>query len=70
MFVEVGAQDGLWLSNTWWLEAERDWRGLLIEADPHNYHRLRMSPRNSTTLSACVTSGLFTSQVSKQHEVK
>ncbi|XP_050738072.1 uncharacterized protein LOC127009242 [Eriocheir sinensis] len=62
VFVEVGAQDGLWLSNTWWLEAERGWRGLLIEADPQNYLNLRMAPRNSTTLAACVTASLLTKQ--------
>ncbi|XP_071524654.1 uncharacterized protein [Panulirus ornatus] len=55
VFVEVGAQDGLWLSNTWWLEAARGWRGLLLEADPHNYLQLRSSPRASTSLPVCVT---------------
>lgn len=67
VFVEVGAQDGLWLSNTWWLEAERGWRGLLIEADPQNYLNLRMAPRNSTTLAACVTASLLTKQVQCTH---
>ncbi|XP_071524443.1 uncharacterized protein [Panulirus ornatus] len=59
VFVEVGAQDGLWLSNTWWLEAARGWRGLLLEADPHNYLQLRSSPRTSTTLPVCVTTDLI-----------
>ncbi|MPC19660.1 hypothetical protein E2C01_012585 [Portunus trituberculatus] len=63
VFVEVGAQDGLWLSNTWWLEAVMGWRGLLIEADPHNYMKLRNAPRAAVTFQGCVTPALFTSQV-------
>nr|XP_045625371.1 uncharacterized protein LOC123774798 [Procambarus clarkii]XP_045625372.1 uncharacterized protein LOC123774798 [Procambarus clarkii] len=55
VFVEVGAQDGLWLSNTWWLEATQGWRGLLVEADPINYGQLRASPRASSTLPVCVS---------------
>ncbi|XP_069158414.1 uncharacterized protein [Procambarus clarkii] len=62
VFVEVGAQDGLWLSNSWWLEAARGWRGLLVEADPHNYLHLRASPRTSRTLPVCVTTGLRVKQ--------
>nr|XP_045605757.1 uncharacterized protein LOC123762955 [Procambarus clarkii] len=64
VFVEVGAQDGLWLSNSWWLEAARGWRGLLVEADPHNYLHLRTSPRTSRTLPVCVTTGLRVKQES------
>ncbi|XP_063861708.1 uncharacterized protein LOC135101544 [Scylla paramamosain] len=62
VFVEVGAQDGLWLSNTWWLEAVMGWRGLLIEADPHNYMKLRTAPRAATTFQGCVTPSLLTTQ--------
>ncbi|KAG7165086.1 hypothetical protein Hamer_G004860 [Homarus americanus] len=58
VFVEIGAQDGQWLSNTWRLEATQGWRGLLVEADPRNYQRLRTSPRTSSTLPVCVTPGL------------
>ncbi|XP_071520539.1 uncharacterized protein [Panulirus ornatus] len=67
VFVEVGAQDGLWLSNTWWLEAARGWRGLLIEADPRNYQLLRASPRASSTLPFCVTTNL---KVAKEQMVR
>ena len=68
MFVEVGAQDGLWLSNTWWLEAVMGWRGLLIEADPHNYLKLKNSPRTAVTFQGCVTPSLLTTQVCKREE--
>ena len=35
-FVELGAGDGIYLSNTFWLEQVKGWRGLLIEGDPRN----------------------------------
>jgi FkbM family methyltransferase len=34
VFIEVGANDGVSQSNTWFLETYRDWRGLLIEPLP------------------------------------
>ncbi|KAK7066381.1 hypothetical protein SK128_028052 [Halocaridina rubra] len=63
-FVEIGAQDGMWLSNTWWLESFRNWRGLLVEADPDNYLGLRLSPRLSPTLPACAVEGYSVKKVS------
>ncbi|KAK7066380.1 hypothetical protein SK128_028051, partial [Halocaridina rubra] len=59
-FVEIGCQDGLWMSNTWWLESAQDWQGLLVEADSVNYQDLRASPRKSRTLNACVIPGKYT----------
>jgi len=35
-FVEVGAADGIRLSNTYWLAKARGWKGLLIEPDPRS----------------------------------
>ena len=40
-FVEIGAFDGVNLSNTYMLERCYDWRGLLIEANPENFRRPR-----------------------------
>lgn len=34
MFVEVGAFDGYWQSNTYWFERFRNWSGVLIEPIP------------------------------------
>ena len=43
-FVEAGALDGEWLSNTLALE-KRGWTGLLVEADPRNYEALLKKKR-------------------------
>lgn len=40
VFVEFGALDGLFHSNTLFLERERGWSGLLIEANPRLYKEL------------------------------
>jgi hypothetical protein len=40
-FVEVGAADGLDLSNTYALEAHLGWRGLCVEANPSSLDLLR-----------------------------
>ena len=39
-FIEIGALDGNWLSNTWLLENDLSWSGLLIEACPTNFAAL------------------------------
>lgn len=41
VFVDVGASEGLIESNTAWLERERDWTGLCIDADPRVIADLR-----------------------------
>lgn len=35
-FVEFGSGDGEYLSNTYWLQHEKKWTGLLIDGDPRN----------------------------------
>lgn len=40
-FVEFGAGDGVYLSNTYWLEHSKGWHGLLCEPDPRNVIRDR-----------------------------
>jgi FkbM family methyltransferase len=40
-FVELGAFDGQTFSNTWLLERCFGWRGVLIEANPQSFARLR-----------------------------
>ena len=54
-FVECGAYDGFNMSNTIFLEKERKWSGLLIEADPSNFYKLRQINRKSFTSNTCIT---------------
>jgi FkbM family methyltransferase len=56
-FVELGANDGLSQSNTYYFEKERGWRGLLIEPILHNFLKCRSnrSPENVYSCAACVS---------------
>lgn len=56
-FVELGANDGIRQSNTWWLEAEFGWRGVLVEPALNRYFELvrnRGGGRNHLECAACV----------------
>lgn len=46
-FVEVGAYDGVVLSNTYFFEIERQWTGILVEPDSRNAANCRANRRNS-----------------------
>lgn len=39
-FIEVGAFDGLYGSNTFFFEKERNWKGILIEPHTLNYQEM------------------------------
>ena len=55
-FVELGAFDGLNQSNTAWLEANRGWRGILVEAIPDAYVQcVRNRPLATVVNCACVS---------------
>lgn len=55
-FVELGAFDGLTQSNTAWLEANRGWRGILVEAMPEAYYEcVRNRPLATVVNCACVS---------------
>ncbi len=54
-FVEVGAGDGRTHSNTFILERDRGWTGILIEADPSMADTMRRY-RTCTCVNACVDS--------------
>ncbi len=63
-FVELGAFDGLDQSNTAWLEANRGWRGILIEPIPELYERcVRNRPLATVVNCACVSSAYDQSTV-------
>lgn len=55
-FVEIGAFDGICQSNTAWLEANRGWRGILVEAIPEVYEQcIRNRPLATVVNCACVS---------------
>ncbi|XP_064080440.1 uncharacterized protein LOC135197266 [Macrobrachium nipponense] len=60
-FVEVGAADGEFMSQTLMLERNHGWEGLLIEPDPRSYKILRERKRNAWTTSLCVHLDLISS---------
>ena len=53
-FVEIGALDGVRLSNTLMLERCFGWTGLLIEGSPVNFAELRRNRRRGTSLHSAV----------------
>ena len=54
-FVDIGAHDGVTLSNTYLLEARYKWRGICIEANPISFEKLRRN-RRSTCVNTCLDS--------------
>jgi FkbM family methyltransferase len=54
-FVELGANDGIRQSNTWLLEKQLGWRGVLIEPVPRLYEKAKRNRRAATVVNcACV----------------
>lgn len=41
IFIDIGACDGVEISNTYWLEKRRDWKGLLVEPIPQSAEACR-----------------------------
>jgi hypothetical protein len=56
-FVESGAHDGTVISNTVFLEANRNWTGLLVEANPVLFETLmsRSNRTASAAINACLS---------------
>ena len=53
--MECGAFDGEKHSNTLFFEKEKNWTGLLIEADPMHYARLKTKNRKAFSINACLS---------------
>lgn len=57
-FIEIGAHNGITLSNTIWLERKHNWTGLLIEANPKACKQIDSLYRNSWRLCSCLSDKL------------
>ena len=56
VFIELGANDGLFQSNTAFLEKSRGWKGILIEPSIKGYEECKVNRPNSICLNyACVS---------------
>jgi FkbM family methyltransferase len=83
-FVELGANDGINHSNTYFFEKYREWRGILIEPIPQKYLECvkNRSNRNKIFCNACVSfkykkkfvemiySDLMTTSVKLENDIK
>lgn len=54
-FIEAGAYDGEKYSNTFYLEQERNWTGLLVEADPSLFQRMKGRQRQAYLSNTCLS---------------
>lgn len=55
-YIEMGAVDGHFQSNTNWLQSEYDWTGILIEPAPIQFEKLKTTrPNNFYFNCACVS---------------
>ncbi|KAK8378453.1 hypothetical protein O3P69_011159 [Scylla paramamosain] len=61
-FLEAGAYDGEFLSNTLYLEHDFNWRGLLVEANPVFFEQLLWKRRKSYAINVCLNTKPFPSK--------
>ena len=52
-FVDIGAHDGIFLSNTYLLEKRYGWNGICVEANPKAFSKLEKN-RSCRCINACV----------------
>lgn len=55
-FIDIGAHDGISLSNSFFFEKNRAWVGICIEPNPNVFSKL-MQDRKSTNLNICIGEG-------------
>ena len=55
-FIEIGANDGINLSNTYLLETQYNWRGICVEPVSNNYDKLLMNRPNSICSNSAIYS--------------
>ena len=54
-FIEAGAWNGVYLSNSLYLEMERNWTGLLVEANGKAYKELLEANRKAYSFNGCLS---------------
>jgi len=54
-FIDCGAADGEYLSNTLYLEKELGWTGLLVEAEPTFFNKLITKNRRAWLSPTCLS---------------
>jgi FkbM family methyltransferase len=52
-FIEIGANDGIKFSNTYFLEKNRGWNGICVEPHPTAFEKLQKN-RTATLINACI----------------
>ncbi len=56
IYIELGALDGVFQSNTKWLEDDYGWTGILIEPSPNGYEKVKQNRINNKIFNcACVS---------------
>jgi FkbM family methyltransferase len=59
VFIEAGAADGVFQSNTYWLERRLGWSGILIEPVPEMAREAALSRPGSTVVQCALVSDAF-----------
>ena len=55
VYIDIGANDGVTLSNTWFFEKHRNWTGICVEPIPETFRKLTEN-RDSININGCITS--------------
>ncbi len=53
-FVDVGAHDGIWYSNSYFFETHRKWRGICVEPFPELFEKLKLNRPDAVNLNLAV----------------
>jgi len=54
-YVDIGANDGITVSNTAYFEMDMGWKGICIEPHPTAFEKLEQSRPNSINLNICIS---------------
>lgn len=66
-FIEAGANDGYMQSNTYYLEKERRWRGVLVEGIPDLYQECVKKRKGSLVFNSALVSSSFKEKTVTMH---